>query len=42
MKIIYCDGSVLECNTLYFTEKTVIADDIYEIPLVKILRVETI
>lgn len=42
MRIIYYDGSVMECNTLYFTEKTVIADDIYEIPLVEILRVETI
>lgn len=40
MKIIYYDGSVLHCNTLYFTDKEVIADDVYTIPLVEILRIE--
>jgi len=41
LKVIYYDGSVLHCNSLYFTEKEVIADGIYIIPLVEILRVET-
>lgn len=41
MKIIYYDGSTLRCNSLYFTEKEVIADDIYIIPIVEILRIET-
>lgn len=41
MKIIYYDGSILRCNSLYFTEKEVIADDIYIIPIVEILRIET-
>jgi len=40
LKVIYYDGGILHCNSLYFTEKEVIADDIYVIPLVEILRVE--
>ena len=40
MKIIYYDGSVLHCNSLYFTEKEVIADDVYIIPLIEIQRIE--
>lgn len=40
MRIIYYDGSVLHCNSLYFTEKEVIADDIYIIPLIEIQMIE--
>jgi len=41
LKIINYDGSILHCYSLYFTEKEVIADDIYIIPIVEILRIET-
>ena len=41
MKIIYYDGSILECNTIYFTEKELIADDVYVIPIVEVLRIES-
>jgi len=34
-------GGILECNTIYFTEKEVIADDIYIVPLDEILRIES-
>lgn len=40
MKIINYDGSILHCNSLYFTEKEVIADDVYIIPLIEIQRIE--
>lgn len=42
MRIIYYDGSTLECNIIWFTEDSIIADDIYEIPLVEVLRIETV
>ena len=42
MKVIYYDGSVLECNTLWFADGYVIADDIYNIPLIEILRIESL
>ncbi len=40
MKIIYYDGSVLHCSSLYFTEKEAIADDMYIIPIIEIQRIE--
>ncbi len=41
MKIIYYDGSILHCNTIYFTENELIADDIYIIPIFEVLRIES-
>ena len=41
MKIIYYDGSILECNSIYFADGYVIADDMYNVPIVEILRIET-
>lgn len=41
MRIIYYDGGVLECETIYFTEKELIADDIYIVSLVEVLRIES-
>lgn len=40
MKIIYYDGSILNGNTIYFTEHELIVDDIYTVPLVEVLRIE--
>ena len=40
MKIIYYDGSTLECSSIYVTENTLIADDIYTIPLIEVQRIE--
>jgi hypothetical protein len=40
MKIIYYDGSILEGHTIYFTERELIVDDIYNVPLVEVLRIE--
>ena len=42
MKIIYYDGSELKCSVIWFTENSIIADDIYEIPLLEVLRIEAI
>lgn len=40
MKIIYYDGSILNGNTIFFTEHDIIVDDIYIVPLVEVLRIE--
>ena len=41
MKIIYYDGSVLECEEIYFASKDeLIVDDIYSVPTVEVLRIE--
>lgn len=40
MKIIYYDGSTLECSSIYVTENTLIADDIYTVPLIEVQRIE--
>lgn len=40
MRIIYYDGGVLECSEIYFTEKELIADDIYVVPIVEVQRIE--
>ena len=43
MRIVYYDGSVLECNEIYFASvDEVIADGIYRVPTVEILRIETV
>lgn len=42
MRIIYYDGSVLECNEIYFASKDeLIVDDIYTVNTVEVLRIET-
>ncbi len=41
MRIIYYDGGVLECEEIYFCEDSIIADDIYIVPLVEVLRIES-
>ena len=41
MIIYYYDGGILKCNSLYFADGYVIADDIYQIPIIEILRIET-
>ena len=42
MRIIYYDGSVLECNEIYFASSDeVIADGIYRVSTIEILRIET-
>ena len=40
MLLVYYDGRTLRCNSLYFTEKEVIADGVHVIPLIEVLRVE--
>lgn len=40
MKIIYYDGSTLTGSSIYVTEKTLIVDDIYEVPLIEVQRIE--
>lgn len=40
MKIIYYDGSVLTCNHILISDKEIIADDIYVIPLIEVQRIE--
>ena len=40
MKIIYYDGSILKCSTIELNEKEMIADGIYVVPLVEVLRIE--
>lgn len=40
MVLVYYDGRTLRCNSLYFTEKEVIADGVHVIPLIEVLRVE--
>lgn len=40
MKIVYYDGSELVCSEIYVAENVLIADDIYEVPLVEVLRIE--
>ena len=40
MRIVYYDGSELMCNEIYVTDNVLIADDIYEVPLVEVLRIE--
>ena len=41
MKIVYYDGSILECHTIEIVDdgKTLIADDIYIVPIVEVLRI---
>lgn len=31
MKIIYTDGSILECNKIIIEDDTIVADDLYTI-----------
>ena len=40
MKIIYYDGSELECSSIYVAENELIADDIYTVPLIEVQRIE--
>ena len=40
MKIIYYDGSTLECHEIQFYDGVIIADGIYEIPIYEVLRIE--
>jgi hypothetical protein len=40
MKIIYYDGSTLECSSIYVTADELIADDIYVVPLIEVQRIE--
>ena len=40
MKIIYHDGSILECSTIWVEDNSIIADGIYVIPLYEVLRIE--
>ena len=42
MKIIYYDGSVLECSEIYFAVNELIVDDIYSVPINQVLRIELI
>lgn len=43
MKIIYYDGSVLECNEIYFaSDNEIIVDGIYRVNTIEILRIESI
>ena len=41
MKIIYYDGSILECNTIEFSGdgKSLIADDYIIVPLIEVVRI---
>ena len=42
MRIIYYDGSVLECNEIYFASvDEIIADGIYRVNTIEVLRIET-
>lgn len=42
MRIIYSDGSILECNEIYFASvDEIIADGIYRIWTIDVLRIET-
>ena len=40
MKIIYTDGSILEASILVIEDKEIIADDIYNVPIEDVLRIE--
>lgn len=40
MKIIYYDGSELTCHSIYVADSVLIADDIYEVPLIEVQRIE--
>ena len=40
MKIIMYDGSTLDCTSIYFTEKELIADDYRIIPIIEVQRIE--
>lgn len=40
MYIIYTDGGVLECSTAVVYGACLIADDIYEVPIEEIDRIE--
>lgn len=40
MKIIYYDGAILYGSSIYVTEKSLIVDDIYEVPLIEVQRIE--
>jgi hypothetical protein len=42
MKVIYKDGSVLECYEIIFAGDHIICDDIYIVPIEDIDRVEAI
>ena len=41
MKVVYYDGSTLECNSIDIIEdgKTLIADDIYIVPVAQVQRI---
>ena len=41
MKVVYYDGSILHCHSLYFAGTELIADDVYIIPIAEILRIES-
>ena len=40
MKIHYYDGGVLECSRILVDDKNLIADDVYIVPLIEVLRIE--
>ena len=40
MKIYYLDGGVLDCVSVTFCGDTLIADDIYNVPISEIDRIE--
>ena len=40
MKIIYYDGSILKCNRILVSDKEIIVDDIYNVPLIEVQRIE--
>lgn len=40
MKVIFYDGSILECSTIYFEDNNIICDDYRVIPFIEILRIE--
>lgn len=42
MRVIYKDGSVLECYEITFEDDHIICDDIYIVPIEDISKVEVI
>ena len=41
MKVIYYDESILECDEIRFCDGDLIADDIYNVPLEEVERIES-
>ena len=40
MRIIYYDGSILKCNRILVSDKEIIVDDIYTVPMIEVQRIE--